>query len=1106
MKKIGFIVLLFWIITGYSLAQAPKSVNYQAIARDASGNPIPNKTVGIQLSILQGATNGAIVYVETHQPVTDDFGLFTLGIGTGTPTTGTLATVPWEKNPLFLKVEVDPEGGTNYTLSGISQLVSVPYALYADKAGNAISYKAGKGITIKNDSIVNAAPNQVVTITGKGVTTVSGTYPNFIVETTSTTGTPGPAGPKGDKGDTGATGPVGPQGPTGLQGPAGPAGPKGDTGLQGPAGPAGAPGVKGDKGDKGDPGPVGPQGPQGPAGSGNGTSYKAGDGIAIEGDVIKNTGIDKIVTITGKGVTTVTGTYPNFTIETTSTSGTPGPQGPAGPMGPTGPKGDKGDTGPLGPQGPQGPPGTGGGGTNYTAGRYISIEGTTINNTAPDQVVQLTGKGVTTITGTYPSFTIETPAVAGPAGAPGAKGDKGDKGDPGPVGPQGPQGPPGTGTGATYTSGRYISIEGTTINNTAPDQIVQLTGKGVTTVTGTYPSFTIETQPVAGPSGPQGPAGPAGAPGGKGDKGDKGDTGATGPAGPQGPQGPPGTGGGGTNYTAGRYISIEGTTINNTAPDQVVSITGKGVTTVTGTYPNFIVETTSTSGTPGPQGPAGPKGDKGDPGPMGPAGPKGDPGTPGTKGDPGAQGAAGPQGPVGPKGDKGDAGSPGAKGDPGTPGAPGEAGPAGPKGDRGEQGAPGATGPQGPMGPVGPKGDKGDPGTPGLVYKADEATLTLNTTNNTFSAFNDKQIWNATKIISIPVYDKVAPTDGQVLKYNAQGGYWISAPDNTGNASELWLQNGANIFNSNLGKGNVGIGTNNPATSLEVFASTAGRIPPVQLTLSGDNISSSAIFKSTSYPTYWQLDGRNQTINNDGTTEPDGLFNFNFNNGQSTDPLVTINYRYGSGSTGYGSLGINTSNPERELHIMGNRFGNAGLILEAQSSSGTSQWEIVTAASNGKTDYLTFYHNNTLLSYMDGADGLVKSFSDRTLKKNIERLNHVLPNVMRLQPTRYHYLHNTDESPKSYGFIAQEVEKIFPDLIQEVDGKKSLNYSAFTTIAIQAIKEQQEQINSLQKQLAEKQSTLDQQKAQLEKLESGLNLLMDKIEKIEKSDKKIASK
>ncbi|MDJ1481817.1 tail fiber domain-containing protein [Cytophagaceae bacterium YF14B1] len=1016
MKKIGFIVLLFWIITGYSLAQAPKSVNYQAIARDASGNPIPNKTVGIQLSILQGATNGAIVYVETHQPVTDDFGLFTLGIGTGIPTTGTLATVPWEKNPLFLKVEVDPEGGTNYTLSGISQLVSVPYALYADKAGNAISYKAGKGITIKNDSIINAAPNQVVTITGKGVTTVSGTYPNFIVETTSTTGTPGPAGPKGDKGDTGATGPVGPQGPTGLQGPAGPTGPKGDTGLQGPAGPAGAPGVKGDKGDKG----------------------------------------------------------------------------------------DTGATGPAGPQGPQGPPGTGGGGTNYTAGRYISIEGTTINNTAPDQVVQLTGKGVTTITGTYPSFTIETPAVAGPAGAPGAKGDKGDKGDPGPVGPQGPQGPPGTGTGATYTSGRYISIEGTTINNTAPDQIVQLTGKGVTTVTGTYPSFTIETQPVAGPAGPQGPAGPAGAPGVKGDKGDKGDTGATGPAGPQGPQGPPGTGGGGTNYTAGRYISIEGTTINNTAPDQVVSITGKGVTTVTGTYPNFIVETTSTSGTPGPQGPAGPKGDKGDPGPMGPAGPKGDPGTPGTKGDPGAQGAAGPQGPVGPKGDKGDAGSPGAKGDPGTPGSPGEAGPAGPKGDRGEQGAPGATGPQGPMGPVGPKGDKGDPGTPGLVYKADEATLTLNTINNTFSAFNDKQIWNATKIISIPVYDKVAPTDGQVLKYNAQGGYWISAPDNTGNA--LWLQNGSNIFNSNLGKGNVGIGTNNPATSLEVFASTAGRIPPVQLTLSGDNISSSAIFKSTSYPTYWQLDGRNQTINNDGTTEPDGLFNFNFNNGQSTDPLVTINYRYGSGSTGYGSLGINTSNPERELHIMGNRFGNAGLILEAQSSSGTSQWEIVTAASNGKTDYLTFYHNNTLLSYMDGADGLVKSFSDRTLKKNIERLNHVLPNVMRLQPTRYHYLHNTDESPKSYGFIAQEVEKIFPDLIQEVDGKKSLNYSAFTTIAIQAIKEQQEQINALQKQLAEKQSTLDLQKAKLENLESGLNLLMEKIEKIENSDKKIASK
>lgn len=118
-------------------AQAPKKMSYQAVIRDASGNLVASKTIGMRISILQGSLTGAAVYVETHAPTANANGLVTLQIGTGAVVTGDFATLNWAQGPYFIKTETDPAAGTNYTISAASELLSVPYALHAETAATA---------------------------------------------------------------------------------------------------------------------------------------------------------------------------------------------------------------------------------------------------------------------------------------------------------------------------------------------------------------------------------------------------------------------------------------------------------------------------------------------------------------------------------------------------------------------------------------------------------------------------------------------------------------------------------------------------------------------------------------------------------------------------------------------------------------------------------------------------------------------------------------------------------------------------------------------------------------------------------------------------------
>jgi hypothetical protein len=114
-------------------AQSPEKMSYQAVIRNSNNDLVINTQIGMQISILQETIDGTAVYTETQIPTTNANGLVSIEIGTGT-TSDNLSVIDWSAGPYFIKTETDPEGGTNYTIIGVSQLLSVPYAFHAKTA------------------------------------------------------------------------------------------------------------------------------------------------------------------------------------------------------------------------------------------------------------------------------------------------------------------------------------------------------------------------------------------------------------------------------------------------------------------------------------------------------------------------------------------------------------------------------------------------------------------------------------------------------------------------------------------------------------------------------------------------------------------------------------------------------------------------------------------------------------------------------------------------------------------------------------------------------------------------------------------------------------
>lgn len=147
-------ILLFALVfVSGTYAQAPKGINYQAVARNAQGIIIPSQAINVRFSILDGTLTGTIIYQESHSTTTNIVGLFTLVIGKGTPTLGTFAAINWAApSEKYLKVEIAPNAGGTYEVQGVTQLLSVPYALYAEKT----TLVAGTGINITNGNTISA--------------------------------------------------------------------------------------------------------------------------------------------------------------------------------------------------------------------------------------------------------------------------------------------------------------------------------------------------------------------------------------------------------------------------------------------------------------------------------------------------------------------------------------------------------------------------------------------------------------------------------------------------------------------------------------------------------------------------------------------------------------------------------------------------------------------------------------------------------------------------------------------------------------------------------------------------------------------------------------
>lgn len=164
MKKVTILFALLLAFTVAKAQQVPQRMSYQAVIRNASGQLLANTTVGIRVTLHMDMEDGPEVFSEVHTATSNANGLVSLKIGGGTLISGDFANIPWGAAPHFIRTEIDPAGGTNYSITGVSELLSVPYAFYAETGG----------------------------------------------------GTPGPEGPPGTEGPQGPPGPEGPQGPQGV--------------------------------------------------------------------------------------------------------------------------------------------------------------------------------------------------------------------------------------------------------------------------------------------------------------------------------------------------------------------------------------------------------------------------------------------------------------------------------------------------------------------------------------------------------------------------------------------------------------------------------------------------------------------------------------------------------------------------------------------------------------------------------------------------------------------------------------------------------------------------------------------------------------------------
>ena len=146
------VILVFVFFSYLSFSQSPQKFTYQSIIKNSSGYLLKNQDVGLRISVLSNSSNGIEVYSEEHFPTSNSNGLVTLIIGEGL-TNDNFSEIQWGDGEYFLKVEVDPEGGNSYIMNQTSQLLSVPYALYAGNSGSKLNLLGQDFITLQDQTL-----------------------------------------------------------------------------------------------------------------------------------------------------------------------------------------------------------------------------------------------------------------------------------------------------------------------------------------------------------------------------------------------------------------------------------------------------------------------------------------------------------------------------------------------------------------------------------------------------------------------------------------------------------------------------------------------------------------------------------------------------------------------------------------------------------------------------------------------------------------------------------------------------------------------------------------------------------------------------------------
>ena len=256
--------LLIISLPFFILAQGPQKMSFQAVMRNSSNTIISRQAIGLRISVVQGSASGSSVYSETQNTTTDINGLISLEIGSGDNIQGHLDQINWGLGPYFIKTEADPLGGTDFSITGTSQLLSVPYALYSNNGPAGLQGPAG----------ADGLPGGIGATGASGLTGLTGALgergAQGLIGLQGVAGIVGPTGPTGEAGPTGTTGLTGAQGERGAQGliglqgvaglPVPSGGATGATGETGPTGLTGAAGVDGPAGLNGAAGQTGPAG------------------------------------------------------------------------------------------------------------------------------------------------------------------------------------------------------------------------------------------------------------------------------------------------------------------------------------------------------------------------------------------------------------------------------------------------------------------------------------------------------------------------------------------------------------------------------------------------------------------------------------------------------------------------------------------------------------------------------------------------------------------------------------------------------------------------------------------------------------------------------